>query len=118
MAAYDIEAFSKRLKEAREALGLSRAEFARRTGVTPTAVWNWEEANARPKRDALKKIASVLGVSEAFLTTGSKLDETEGSEARASEMVPGIIEAARQKVAIATGIPLSRVRISVEFHMG
>lgn len=118
MAAYDIEAFSTRLKEAREALGLSRSEFARRVGVTPTAVWNWEEANARPKRNALQKIASVLGVSESFLTSGAASDDIDASEARATEMLPGILETARQRIAVTTGIPLGRVRISVEFHIG
>ena len=115
---YDIEAFSTRLSEAREALSLSRSEFARRVGVTPTAVWNWEEANARPKQHALTKIASVLGVSESFLTSGSESGAANASETRASEMIPSILETARQKIALAAGIPLSRVRLNVEFQIG
>jgi transcriptional regulator with XRE-family HTH domain len=118
MAAYDIEGFATRLREAREALSLSRSEFSRRVGVTPTAAWNWEEANARPKLQALTKIASVLGVSESFLTQGAEPGETNAADTRASEMLPGILEEVRQKVALVTGIPLSRVRVSVEFHMG
>jgi transcriptional regulator with XRE-family HTH domain len=118
MASYDIEGFAARLREAREALGLSRSKFSRRVGVTPTAVWNWEEANARPKPQALTKIAAVLGVSESYLTHGTESSEASAPETRASEMLPGILDTARQKIAVATGIPLSRVRISVEFQVG
>ena len=112
---YDIAKFSIRLRETREARRLTRSEFARRAGVTPTAAWNWETQFSRPKPQTLSKIASVLAVSESFLTTGADSKEAVAPETHAPELLPDIIERAREKIAAATGMLPSRVRVSVEF---
>jgi transcriptional regulator with XRE-family HTH domain len=112
---YDIEDFAKRLRNMREARGMTRSAFARRVSVTPTAVWNWETQYARPKPNALSKIASVLEVSENFLTTGADSNGSNTPEAEAPESLRSIIDDAMRKIATATGMPLSRIRLSVEF---
>jgi|HubBroStandDraft_6_1064221.scaffolds.fasta_scaffold130814_3 transcriptional regulator with XRE-family HTH domain len=113
---YDIAAFATRLRNTREAAcGMTRSEFARRVGVTPNSVWGWETQFARPRPEMLSKIASVLQVSETFLKTGSEPNGTDASETYAPQTVPVILADTRQKVASATGMPPSRVRVSVEF---
>jgi transcriptional regulator with XRE-family HTH domain len=112
---YDIEAFAARLRGTREASGMTRSEFARKVGVTPNAAWGWETQYARPRPEILSRIASVLEVSEAFLKSGSEPNETDASKTDAAQTVPIILEDARQKVASATGMPSSRVRVFVEF---
>lgn len=46
----------------REHLGVSREELARRLGVTPAAVAQFEAAKARPRAATLKKVAAALGL--------------------------------------------------------
>src|ERR1700730_17547553 len=112
---YDIEAFATRVRETRELRGMSRSEFARRVGVTPTGAWNWESQFTRPKPEMLSKIAAALNVSESFLTTGGDSGETVPPQLAEREQLTDILELARQKIAAATGMPRNRVRISVEF---
>jgi transcriptional regulator with XRE-family HTH domain len=115
---YDIEAFATRVRETRELRRMSRSEFARRVGVTPTGAWNWESQFTRPKPQMLSKIASALNVSESFLTTGAGSPGTIAPEGAEGEQLPDILETARQKIAAVTGMPTNRVRISVEFLTG
>jgi transcriptional regulator with XRE-family HTH domain len=115
---YDIATFATKLRETREARKLTRSEFARRAGVTPAAAWNWETQFTRPKPQTLSKIASILDVSESFLTGGADSGETGAPEAGAPELLRDIIETARQKIAIATRMPPNLLRISVEFLTG
>jgi transcriptional regulator with XRE-family HTH domain len=88
---------------------MTGSEFARRVGVTPTAVWNWETNGTQPRSRVLSMIAMVLGVSESFLKIG-----TDSNLAGASHTVPEIVEDARNKVALATGLAPSQIRIRVE----
>jgi transcriptional regulator with XRE-family HTH domain len=104
---------SERIKEVREARGLTASELARRVGVTATAVWNWEKNSVRPRPPVLETIANVLGVTTTFLRTGnnenaSGLSETAGS-------VASIVREARAKLSQATGLPLERIRLDVHF---
>lgn len=52
----------QRIAEAREKLGLSQAELGRRLCVGRSAVWNWENNQARPNFDNLIAIARECGV--------------------------------------------------------
>jgi transcriptional regulator with XRE-family HTH domain len=45
--------FGVRVQKAREARGLKASDLARLVGVTPTAVWNWENKGRRPHADTL-----------------------------------------------------------------
>lgn len=46
----------------REHLGVSREELARRLGLSPAAVAQFEAAKARPRAATLKKVAAALGL--------------------------------------------------------
>lgn len=56
------ESLGDRLMRLREERGLSRAELARRVGVSNQAATAWERAGSQPHMRHLRRIASVLGV--------------------------------------------------------
>ena len=51
------------IKNARLAVGSTQAELARRLGVTPQAISQYERGEKKPKIETIKKIADALGVS-------------------------------------------------------
>lgn len=51
------------IKNARLTVGITQAELARRLGVTPQAISQYERGEKKPKIETTKKIADALGVS-------------------------------------------------------
>lgn len=49
-----------RIKRFRELAGLSKSELARRVGVSPTAVNNWEENGVMPRMEVMLKLEKAL----------------------------------------------------------
>lgn len=60
-------AFSDRLRERRESLGLSRSVLAHRLGVTAAAIGNYENGISSPKEEILYKIFKELDVEPNYL---------------------------------------------------
>ena len=56
-----IKAFPKRLREAREAAGMSTEELARRLRISRQTVWLWERGVSLPQFRQLVAIRRVLG---------------------------------------------------------
>lgn len=52
-----------RIKQLREAAGLSQRELGERIGISGPAVAMWESGENRPSLTNLEKLADVLGVS-------------------------------------------------------
>lgn len=52
-----------RVKRFRELAGLSKSELARRVGVSPTAVNNWEDNGVMPRMEMMLKLEKALEVS-------------------------------------------------------
>lgn len=70
-------AFCIRLKEARELRGYkSQQSFADAFGVAQSTVGNWEAGKRRPNMEAIKRLASFLGVTVDYLL--GLTDENEG----------------------------------------
>lgn len=57
----------KRLKEARERLGLTQEELGRRVGVTGSAITNYEKETSHPKEPVMYALIDALGVEPNFL---------------------------------------------------
>lgn len=57
----------QRIQERREELGITRAELARRLGVSPTAVANYEGGKNALREDLLLKLFQVLDVDPNYL---------------------------------------------------
>ncbi len=51
------------IREWREAAGISQHELARRLGISPPAVANWETLKANPTADKLPALKRALGCS-------------------------------------------------------
>lgn len=78
----------KRITEARERKGWSKADLARRAGVAPSYVTRIEQgAFGRPSIDQVQALATALGVSVADLT--GRLEDPAAAELRAALMAKG-----------------------------
>ena len=63
-----------RIREFREARGMTQRQLAREIGVNEEVISNWETGKNRPNVDVLKKLCGSLGVSaDELLGTGRDL---------------------------------------------
>jgi len=61
---------NKRLKEAREACGLSQLEVAKALGLVSSTVFRWEKTDRLPKEGDLKALARIYQVSPKWILSG------------------------------------------------
>lgn len=59
--------FPERLKERRQAIGLSQENLAGLMGVTRTAVINWEAGSREPGFDGLVRLSRILNSTTDYL---------------------------------------------------
>ena len=106
------QAFAKQLGDAREARSMTLQRFAKEVGVSTAAVGCWEKNRARPPPGKMKKIASVLKVTEAFSRTGTDTMEPEFDALKddSSEPITSDIEQLHQKIALALGCSRARLK--------
>ncbi len=79
----DTDSIGGRIRRAREAVGLSGAQLARRLGVKTTTVNAWETGRSEPRANRLTMLAGFLAVSPTWLLYGlgdKPADETLTSE--------------------------------------
>lgn len=71
-----------RIREARQAAGLTQAELAELVGVSRSAVAQWETGRTGQVGTNLTRIAEVLGVAAGHLLEGSRVEASplEGTE--------------------------------------
>lgn len=67
----DVSTFGDRIVAAREALGMSPHDLARRLGIKTQTLVNWEEDRSEPRANKLQMLAGVLNVSIIWLMTGT-----------------------------------------------
>lgn len=67
---HDSDTLGGRISRAREALGLSTAQLARRLGVKTNTVHAWETDRTEPRANRITMLAGMIGVSPAWLLTG------------------------------------------------
>lgn len=73
----------ERLRQAREALGMSKAELGRRVSVSGQAVSKWEAGLSQPLGHTARKLAEVLGCSMEWLY--GLTDDPQGKSVREEE---------------------------------
>mgnify|MGYP006304906299 CR=1 FL=1 len=66
----DSATFGDRVAAAREALGLTQAQLARRLGVKASTVASWENDRSEPRANRLQMLAGIMGVSIMWLLNG------------------------------------------------
>ena len=102
-----------RIRDSREARGLSASDLAGLVGVTPTAVWNWEKNGITPRPIAMESIAKTLGVTSEYLRDG-KREET----ANVPVSVPDVLAKAEIEIASLIGVSAGRVKVRFEVLPG
>lgn len=93
-----MDNFSRNLKVARSALGLSQKEAAKAIGVRQSAYSNYENGVSKPSFDILVKLSKFLGVSTDDLLMSSSLEskdivknKPEQSREHLDEFMPTIV---------------------------
>ncbi|MBK5935137.1 Xre family transcriptional regulator [Rhodovulum imhoffii] len=79
----DTATFGDRLAGAREAVGMTQSELAKRLGVKLKTIRNWEEDLSEPRANRLQTLAGVMNVSIMWLLSG----RGEGLDGPAEEVV-------------------------------
>jgi transcriptional regulator with XRE-family HTH domain len=62
----------ERLKQLREARGLSQLELAKRTGINNHSLSNYERGHRKPPLEAQKKLAEFYNVTIDYLVNGNE----------------------------------------------
>ncbi len=79
--------FGERLKNAREASGMSRKQMAGRLGVKSATIGRWESGKEVPRANRLQMIASLLNVPLLWLLAGSQQVPVHGAGLDAEELL-------------------------------
>ena len=70
--------FAEKLKSARMEAGLNQTELSEKVGVTRRSIFAYENGISMPRKNVLRKIASVLNVTVSYLTNEDSTDPNEG----------------------------------------
>lgn len=66
----DAATFGDRISAARDALGLTVSQLARRLGVKESTLQNWEDDRSEPRANKIQILSGLLNVSIIWLMTG------------------------------------------------
>ncbi len=90
---------NQRIREVRQARGMSQVELAGLLGVTKQSVSNWENDNIQPSIEMLVKLAQALAVSTDYLLglDGRQTLDVSGLSPRAVGHLQLLIEDIREK---------------------
>lgn len=75
-----MEAFSRKLKEARVAKELNQDELGEIVGVTRRSIVAYERGDAVPHKKTIRALAKALGVSTEYLTNDEITDQSFSKE--------------------------------------
>lgn len=92
----DVATLGDRITAAREAQGLSQADFARKLGVKLKTVQNWEDDRTEPRANKAQMMSGVLGVSVSWLLIGEGDGIPKPIEATLPKGVQDILDELRQ----------------------
>lgn len=90
---------NQRIREVRQARGMSQVELAGLLGVTKQSVSNWENDNIQPSIEMLVKLAQTLAVSTDYLLglDGRQTLDVSGLSPRAVGHLQLLVEDIRDK---------------------
>lgn len=70
-----MDSFGNRLRECRKNKGLSQSELARTLNTNHSVIGKYERDDVKPSIDVVKKLASILGTTAAYLLGEADSDE-------------------------------------------
>ncbi len=83
--------FGSRIKQLRDARGMSQTDLARILNVTPKAVSKWEAGKMEPRPPMVTRIAQALGVGRDELINGAPAKSADAGRPTATP-VPAAVE--------------------------
>ena len=106
------------IKHFRGLAGLSKSDLARRVGVSPTAVHNWEENGVMPRMEVMLDLEKALEVSWTQLMTGHDSPEAQSADVRPSPGQPEVsrgerLDQFRRQIAALFDVAPDRVDIII-----
>lgn len=110
----DAVRIGRRIRRFRKLMGLSKSELARRVGVSPTAVHNWEENGVMPRMDTLMEIGDALQMDVVQLVARDGPDESSPADpAPGAASRQDRLEELKEQVAQLYGVSRNRVEITI-----
>lgn len=107
-----VKTMGDRIRDVREERGFSASDLARLTGVTPTAVSNWENRGRTPRAGAMASICKVLGVSESYIVSGKgALSVSKVTPVQVEKQIDSQLEIAGAAIAGILGVGADRLRV-------
>jgi transcriptional regulator with XRE-family HTH domain len=88
--------FGDRVAAAREAVGLSQGQLARRIGVKTQTVAAWEADRSEPRANRLQMLAGLLNVSMVWLMTGEGEGVAPPGDTAPSDTLSGLLTELRE----------------------
>lgn len=115
---HDARRVGANIKHFRMLAGLSKSELARRVGVSPTAVHNWEENGVMPRLEVFLALEKALEVSWIQLKRDNDGAEAQSGEVPPSPAQPQVsrgerLDQFRRQIAALFDVPPDRVEIVV-----
>lgn len=92
----DNDTMGGRLSRARDAVGLSVAQLARRLGVKTSTIQAWESDRSQPRANRLAMLAGVLNVSLSWILHGVGTAPLDENRSEAARSISGNIEKLRR----------------------
>ena len=80
----------KRIKEAREFLGIGQKEFAKKIGIIYQTLSKYERSEIKPTTEILTKLTEIHGININWLLTGNGnmfIEEEKKSNTKANEII-------------------------------
>lgn len=105
----------RNIRKHRERLGLNRSAFARKIGVSPTAVQNWEDQGVSPRPDIMMAICDLFDVDPVTLIDDGTDDGKPGERARDRSDPREALAELKRQMAELLGVPPGRVDIMVRY---
>lgn len=109
------QAFGRRVASLRSERQLTQVELGKQVGVSGTCVWNWEGGNTLPRSAALSKLAQALGTTVEYLSFGANSASPANANGSGHRSLSDVIMEARESVANAGGVPVSKVRVVIDY---
>lgn len=114
----DARRVGANIKHFRQLAGLSKSDLARRVGVSPTAVHNWEENGVMPRLEVFLALEKALEVSWIQLKRDNLGAEAESKDVSSSPAQPEVsrgerLDQFRRQIAALFDVPPERVEIIV-----
>jgi SOS-response transcriptional repressor LexA len=109
---------TRRIRERRQALGISQTELGRRAGVTLKQVWKWEVGRDVPSAVRIESIAAALGVSPDWLLRGEEIHYRGASGFAKMEMKMYELQQEFDRLRYRTPLPASKPIKTGEVEQG